>query len=190
METASPRLLNCDERDDRRVGLRLPGYLFVVAEDSCAECTVINLSAGGAGVLCFERPPPLSTLVVLYVETFGRFEAVTRHYTDHELGLEFVCRDLKRKRLEEDLITYLQQGLQGVTRLRRHSRTATASSARLRLEGSGEMECQVMDVSLQGARIRTSMRPKVGEQVFLGKTRGYVVRHDPDGIAVQFCQPN
>jgi hypothetical protein len=45
-----------------------------------------------------------------------------------------------------------------------------------------------VDISLQGASLKTARRPAVGTVVYLGQTKSWVVRHDHDGIAVQFLQ--
>src|SRR5258708_15892267 len=119
-----------DQRSSERIAVRLAGKLFVPAEASTLDCTIINLSLGGAGIYCAE-PPPLDAFVVLYVDGFGRFEGVTTRYVEGELGLKFVCKAAKRKRLEQDLEAFVRDGMTGVTRLRRHRRSGGA----LQIEG-------------------------------------------------------
>lgn len=169
--------------------MRLTGKLFVPAEESTLDCTVINLSLGGAGVHCPE-PPPLDAFVILYVEGFGRFEGVTTRYVQGELGLKFVYKDAKRKRLEQDLAAFAKDGLTGVTRLRRHGRSAAAPKIKCFTRADGSVApCQLLDISLQGAMLKTKLRPPIGEVVHLGETRAWVVRHHEEGVGVQFQEP-
>jgi hypothetical protein len=177
-----------DQRSSERVPVRLSGKLFVPAEECTLDCTILNLSLGGAGVHCPE-PPPLDAFVVLYVDGFGRFDGVTTRYVNGELGLKFVCKDAKRKRLEQDLEAYIKDGMSGVTRLRRHRRTASNHQIdSFTCSDGSEMACKLMDISFQGAMLKTAARPAIGEVIHLGRTRAWVVRHHEQGIGVQFQQ--
>jgi hypothetical protein len=177
-----------DQRENERIVVTLPGKLFVPAEEATLDCTVVNLSVGGAGIHCPE-PPPLDAFVVLYVDGFGRFEGVTTRFVKGELGLKFICKDAKRKRLEQKLTDFVKEGMKYVTRLRRYSRAATSSEISHFTYADGEpMPCEVQDISIQGALLKTTARPAIGELVQLGQTHGWVVRHHENGIGVQFQQ--
>jgi len=177
-----------EQRSSERVPVRLAGKLFVPAEEITLDCTIINLSVGGAGIHCPE-PPPLDCFVVLYIDKFGRFEGVTTRYVEGELGLKFVCKEAKRQRLEQDLAAYVSDGMTGVTRLRRHRRdTAPVQIDHFTMADGCEAPCKLMDISLQGALLKTKARPAIGEIIHLGQTRGWVVRHHDEGIGVQFQQ--
>jgi hypothetical protein len=180
--------LASEQRADARVKLRLEGKLFLPAEETTFECIVVDLSAGGAGIYCAE-PPPLNSFVVLYVNGFGRFEGVATRYVKGELGLRFVCKDSKRKRLEEDLDNYVKEGLLGITRLRRFQRTAPRAPIEhfIRADGS-VVPCELLDISLQGVSLRTRVHPPIGEVIELGATKAWVIRHFDDCIGVQFLQ--
>lgn len=180
--------LASEQRADARVKLRLEGRLFLPAEETTFDCIVVDLSAGGAGLYCAE-PPPLSSFVVLYVKGFGRFEGVANRYVKGELGLRFVCTDAKRKRLEEDLASYRNEGLLGITRLRRFQRGAARTPIQnfIRTDGS-VVPCELLDISLQGVSLRTKVHPPIGEVIELGTTRAWVIRHFDDCIGVQFLQ--
>lgn len=177
-----------DQRGSERVQVRLAGKLFVPAEESTLDCTIVNLSTGGAGIFCPE-PPPLDAFVVLYVDGFGRFDGVTTRYVKGELGLRFVCKDARRKKLEEDLAAFVKEGMTGVTRVRRHKRKSADSAIDFfTLADGSPVACTVLDISFQGARLKTQFKPGIGELVKLGQTQAWVVRHDQDGIGVQFLQ--
>lgn len=175
-----------EQRTDDRIGVRLNGKLFVPAEDATFDCTIVDLSAGGAGIYC-AQPPPLHTFVVLYIEGFGRFEGVATRYFEGELGLTFVFKDAKRKRLEQSLASYVKEGVLGVTRLRHFTRSAPRSQIGQFTRANGDVvACELLDISLQGVSLRTSVFPPIGEIIELGMTRGWVIRHFDDCIGVQF----
>ena len=180
--------LASEQRADARVKLRLEGRLFLPAEETTFECMIVDLSAGGAGIYCAE-PPPLNSFVVLYVNGFGRFEGVTTRYVKGELGLRFVGTEAKRKRLEDDLASYLKEGLLGITRLRRFQRSTPRAPIDhfIRTDGS-VVPCELLDISLQGVSLRTKVHPPIGEVIELGAMRAWVIRHFDDCIGVQFLQ--
>jgi hypothetical protein len=177
-----------DQRSSERVEVRLAGKLFVPAEDSTLDCTIVNLSLGGAGIYCPE-PPPLDAFVVLYVDGFGRFDGVTTRYVKGELGLRFVCKEARSKRLEEDLAAFVKGGMTCVTRLRRHQRSSADTKIDFfTLPDGSPAACQVADISFQGARLTTEFKPAIGTMIKLGQTDAWVVRHDRNGVGVQFLQ--
>ena len=180
--------LASEQRADERVKLRLEGKLFLPAEETTFECIIVDLSAGGAGIYCAE-PPPLNSFVVLYVNGFGRFEGVATRYVKGELGLRFVCKDAKRKRLVEDLDSYVKEGLLGITRLRRFQRSKPRAPLDHFIRTNGSVvPCELLDISLQGVSLRTKVHPPIGEVIELGATKGWVIRHFDDCIGVQFLQ--
>jgi hypothetical protein len=181
--TAFPEQEN--RRKYERAAVSLDGQLFVPAEESEQPCQIVDLSAGGARVVC-EDVPPVATYVILYVNGFGRFPAVTTRYEDGAMGLRFDMTELKRDRLIAQIRAYLQAGITGVTDLRRYHRmSAPAEGMFLRADGR-EAHCNIRDVSLQGVFLETSSRPLIGEVIRLGHHHGRVMRHEPEGIAIQF----
>jgi len=177
-----------DQRANERIAVTLEAKLFLPAEGTTLDCTVVNLSAGGAKLYCPETAPPDAS-VVLYINGFGRFEGVTTRFVKGELGVQFVCRDAKRKRLEQDLTAFINEGMMGVTRLRRYPRAAASTGIRHFINAAGEsVACEVLDISFQGALLKTAVRPAIGEIIQLGQTRGWVVRHHEQGVGVQFQQ--
>lgn len=174
-----------EQRGHERIVIATSGKLFVPAEESTIDCQVVNLSAGGAAVQCSE-PPPLNSFIVLYIDGFGRFEGVATRFVNGELGLCFVCKDAKRQRLQNDLNSFVIQGDMSETRLRRHKRAASSATGFYNSPAGEFVPCDVIDISLQGISLRTNGRPSLGAIVDLGRTKGRVIRHHEDGIAIQF----
>ena len=46
----------------------------------------------------------------------------------------------------------------------------------------------MLDISLDGVSLRTRVRPPVGEIVNLGRARGRVVKHHPEGVTIQYVK--
>jgi len=173
-----------DRRKYERIKLFLPGQLFNPINEQSAECKVLNLSAGGAAVQCdVQFPTGLS--LVLYIENFGRFEGTTIVHKNGQLALEFAIGESKRGRLKEMIRTFAAGNL---TDMRKSERVPSLVSGSITRENGEQIACDVLDISLDGVSLRTRCRPPVGEIVNLGRTRGRVVRHLTEGIAVQYVK--
>jgi hypothetical protein len=174
-----------NRREQERSAVSLDGQLFVPAEESEQPCRVIDLSAAGARVVCEDFPPTV-TYVILYINGFGRFPAVTSRYHDGAIGLRFDMTEHKRARLATQINTFLQAGIVGVTNLRCYKRVPVPAEGTFVRANGDQVACAIRDFSLQGAFIETACRPSVGEIIALGHHQGRVVRHNGDGIAIQF----
>jgi hypothetical protein len=64
------------------------GELTIVTENMTLPCSVVNISAGGAKVMC-DAIPPSGSKIILVLSSGGRFEGVTTRYGEGELGLQF-----------------------------------------------------------------------------------------------------
>ncbi len=187
LTSVSDQALSQEQREFTRHSIALEGKIFVPAEQTTLDCHILNISGGDAGVQC-EEPPTLQTFVVLFIDGFGRFEAITTRHRQGELGLRFVCRELKRQRLLQDIETFVREGGSSKTRLRRHLRTPSLSSGYFGRPNGEQVRCDVLDISLQGISLRTVSRPPIGDLINLGRMYGRVVRHHSEGIAIQFLE--
>jgi hypothetical protein len=176
-----------NRRKHERSVVSLPGRLFVPAEDSEQPCRIVELSASYARVIC-EDVPPAATYVILYVDGFGRFPAVTMRYRDGTLAMRFDMNEDRRERLIGQIRNYLRAGITGVTSLRRHRRVSAPGEGTFRRESGEEVACRIRDLSLTGAFLETGCRPPVGEVIAIGPHKGGVMRHEPLGIAIQFIE--
>jgi len=64
------------------------GELIIPAENMILPCRVVNISAGGAKVMC-DAIPPSGSKITLVMSSGKRFEGVTTRYGENELGLKF-----------------------------------------------------------------------------------------------------
>jgi hypothetical protein len=176
-----------EKRKYERISLSLKGQLFDPGDESEISCELVNLSAGGAALKTDSELPAGKHLVV-YIEGFGRYEGTVVVHSNGTLALHFTIGDLKRKRLTEMLHQFVSRGLPGVTELRRYVRIPTSSSGEIIRENGDRMACDILDISLDGASLKTDGRPAIGEVVALGRSLGKVVRHHRHGIAIQYVR--
>jgi hypothetical protein len=165
--------------------LQLAAMLFVPAESEALACEVRRISSEGAVLAC-PNPPPLHSFVMMYIDGFGRFSGVATRCANGLLDIEFICDDEKRSSIARDVGKYLQSGSLPDARKRRHDREPAAGKGHLVRASGAQVACSALDISLQGLSLKVDVRPPVGEIISIGDTKGRVVRHHKDGIAVQF----
>jgi hypothetical protein len=174
-----------ERRRFRRVKVDLPGRLFIPADSREARCTITDLSPGGAAVAC-ETIPDAGTPVVLYIDTFGRFEGNVARCDGAGFGVAFVCTPSKRERTAEQLILFLNKTLVDDSALRRHERTSQKGFANFTRADGQIVHCEVTDISVGGVSLKTEVRPPIGEFVLIAQIAGRVARHHADGIGIEF----
>jgi hypothetical protein len=168
-----------------RVRVDLSGRLFVPGDGRESGCKILDLSPGGAQISA-DFCPEANTNIVLYIDGFGRFEAVVVRPTDGAFGVKFNCSALKRERVAEQLTVYMNRGEVDETSLRRHDRATTKGFARFTRANGDVLACEVVDLSLSGVSLKTDSRPPLGEVVLIGQMAGKVVRHHESGVAIEF----
>ena len=174
-----------DRRRYRRVPINMPGKLFVPSTSQEFACSVVDLSPGGASVAC-EMMLPIDTPVVLYANTFGRFEGVVARHDGPRLGLRFASTALKRERTAEQLTLFLNRNLLDDSELRRDDRTPTKGLTRFVRHDGQVVPCEVLDLSVSGISVKTDLRPPIGEFILIGQLPGRVARHHDNGIGIEF----
>lgn len=186
MHSAAVRQHSIEQRKFDRTKTSLNGKMFVPAEERTLDCGIVDISAGGAGITCMEMPP-LETFVVLYIDGYGRFEAVVTRVVSDVLGLRFVCSDAKRTRLIEKLTQALNPILQDGSALRQARRVKVSPLSYFARCSGDRVSCEVIDISLTGASLKSDMRPPVGEMILIGQMAARVVRHHDHGVGIVFA---
>jgi hypothetical protein len=170
-----------DRRKHKRAALKL-GVRFLLANGSEHSGTVTDISLGGMAVQSEAEPEP-GSIIIAYVEGFGRLEGMVARLNDKGFAVSLTLSAIKREKLEERLTsnkkTSPHEG-------RKHEREATATATRIIRSDGRSLPCRVIDLSLGGVSVETAEWPALGEQVVVGKMRGRVVRHHELGIAIEF----
>jgi hypothetical protein len=151
------------------------------------HCKVVDLSPGGASVES-DLVLAMDTQVVLYVDGFGRLEGAITRVNQGEFGIRFNCTPMKRERIAEQLILFMNKELIDGTEseIRRHDRTPQKGIARFTRADGQFVACEVLDLSVSGVSLKTDVRPPIGEFVLIGQMAGRVARHHEHGIGIEF----
>lgn len=177
-----------DRRRYRRVDVGADGRLFLPDVQSEAPCKVLDLSPGGARI-AVDVPLEAGLTVILYAGEFGRFEGHVVRLSGGDFGVQFNCPALKRERIAEQLMVFLNRNLVDEAALRRHDRKPTRGLARFTRASGQVVECEVLDLSLSGVSLITDLRPQIGEIVLIGQMAGRIARHHEQGVAIEFVTP-
>jgi hypothetical protein len=125
-----------------------------------------------------------------YFPDFGRLDGSISDALDGSFLMELEMTQAMRRRLAGRL-TWLEmkQGDSSISELRKHPRVIPPSPlSTLTLADGTIYECSVIDMSASGAAISADVQPAVGLPLALGTCVGRVVRHLPDGFAIQFVE--
>ena len=180
---------NADRRRYQRVQVNLSGQLFIPANGREAKCRIVAMSAVGAQVIS-PIVPDKDVRIVLYIDTFGRFDAQVMRIEEGEFAAHFNCSALKQEKVADQLALIMNKGLvDEEPKVRRHERVATQGIAHFTRESGESVPCEVIDLSLSGVSLKTESKPRVGETIMVGQMSGRVVRHHETGIGVEFLRP-
>jgi hypothetical protein len=171
-----------DRRKHRRAALKL-GVRFLLTDGSEHSGMVTDISLGGMAIATDARPEP-GSIVIAYVEGFGRLEGMVSRLNARGFALRLTLSAIKREKLEERLST--NKKTSSPHEGRRYERETTTTATRIIRSDGRSLPCRVIDLSLGGVSVETAEWPALGEQVVVGKMRGRVVRHHELGIAIEF----
>jgi hypothetical protein len=183
--TGSETQSGAERRRFRRIKMDLPGRLFLPSDSREAACTILDMSPGGVAVAS-EIVPEMGSAVVLYLDSFGRFEGHVVRRDQGGFGLAFSCTPSKRERTAEQLILFLNNSASGESPLRRHGRAGRNGFAKFTRVDGQIVHCEVRDISVNGVSLKTDVKPPVGEFVLIAQVAGRVSSHNPDGIGIEF----
>jgi hypothetical protein len=148
---------------------------------------VTQLTPDGA-VFVTDIAPPVGLGIVVYIEEIGRLEAVTDLAVDGGFAVTFRISPQRRERIEAR-IRSLQIPTADEEWHRSDPRHGLANAAsHIALADGRSYACQVLDVSISGAAVKTHVIPALGTCVLLGKMRGRVVRYTECGVAIEFTR--
>lgn len=180
------RLLRAERRARQRAPVGVKGKIFFPARQWEEDCVVSDLSPDGAG-LKSSCSAAVGTPAILYVDGLGRFEGKIVRQDRLRLGIRFGFSEAKRARLAEMIAAFVERGEIKSTRVRARTRlTGSLVLHQFVLPSGQARDCEIVDIALSGASLRTDIRPPVGETITFGKTMALVVRHTGFGIAVSF----
>lgn len=149
-------------------------------------CHVIDMSPGDVAFRT-DHPGRVGERVIAYLEHIGRIEGQITRQIDHGFAMSIVASERKRDKLAAQLTWLANRHELDLPEDRRHERVSPRNPMTvIHLEDGRHYRCRIIDLSLSGAAIELDVKPAIGVAVTLGTTRGRVVRHFDDGIAIEF----
>lgn len=181
-------------------GKRLPGTLPPAPETSPPALEARLLLPGGeeqslmvtaldpdGGLFLTPQPLAPGTPLTALIEEIGRIDGRAGEAAPNGMWVSFDIEGARRQRLIRHLRWLVRRERGEAEALRRHTRFEPRNRhAAITLPGGRAEPCEVIDISLSGAGLRAAQRPGIGAPVSLGGIRARVVRHLPDGFAIEF----
>ncbi len=160
---------------------------FMLPDMSEHPCQVKDISGNGASFIAAHVPPP-GLAVVAYIEELGRVEGVSSDAIAGGFVVNFTATGARRDRLVSK-IEWLQKREIGGAENRRHPRYEPREKvSQITLPDGRVYPCEVIDISVSGAAIKSDVMPSVGTYMMLGRMKGRVVRYLEHGVAIEFVK--
>jgi hypothetical protein len=174
-----------DRRRHKRIAVTLLGRFMRASTKQEYPCKLVDISVGGAAIIAPVEVEE-GERIVAYFDHIGGIEGTVARRFNAGFAIEFTITQHKREKLAAQL-TWLGNRDELGGEERRHERIVPKNGESiLKLADGISISCEVLDVSISGASIKTEARPEFGQEIMLGKLRGRVVRHHPRGIGIQF----
>ena len=160
---------------------------YMLADRREFPCQVLEMSPGDAVVIA----PVTGTVgekVVAYLDHIGRIEGAIVSQVDGGFVMDVLASPRKRDKMAAQLTWLANKDILNLPEDRRHERVVPDNRhSTVVLDDGRRYNCKIIDISLSGAAIELAVRPAMGTPVTLGRMRARVVRHFPDGVAVEFA---
>ena len=159
---------------------------FMLPDQSEHVCRVNNLSIGGA-VFLTNKIPHIGLPIVAYIGDLGRIEATVGPATDGGFTIHYSLTGPRLERLQQRVKALLDSNT-GIAQ-RRHMRVAPQDPySHIKLPDGRIYPCEVLDISISSAAIKTDVIPGLGTFLMLGRMKGRVVRYLESGVAIEFVK--
>ena len=161
---------------------------YMLADRREFPCQVLEMSPGDAVVIA-PVAGNVGEKVIAYLDQIGRIEG-TISVADRRRLRAWISspRPRKRDKMAAQLTWLANKDVLNLPEDRRHERVVPDNRhSTVVLDDGRRYNCKIIDISLSGAAIELAVRPAMGTPVTLGRMRARVVRHFPDGVAVEFA---
>ena len=160
---------------------------YMLADRREFPCQVLEMSPGDAIVVA-----PVSgsegEKVIAYIDHIGRIEGAIQSLVEGGFVMSLSASARKRDKMAAQLTWLANKDLLNLPEDRRHERVVPdIRHSSVVLDDGRRYNCKIIDISLSGAAIELDVRPAMGTPVTLGRMRARVVRHFPNGVAVEFA---
>jgi hypothetical protein len=174
-----------ERRRDKRRTLALAGRIFCAEKGENVRCMLIDISPGGGAVTCEHRLGE-GDAVVLYLEELGRFDGVVVAITGARVSIQFDQSERARKRAMEKIALYRHGRLLEPANIDAVRPVCDAVMNKFTWGDGHVSDCEIADISLTAALLRTRERPPLNDVIRIGLSAARVVRYEKEGIGVEF----
>jgi len=159
---------------------------FMLPDQTDHACRVTNLSISGATFLT-NKVPHIGVPIVAYIGELGRTEVLAGPATEGGFLVTFSLTGARLERLQQRIKVMLADGVDSTTR--RYSRLEPSEKlSHITLPDGRVYPCEVLDISIASAAIKTDVIPGLGTFLMLGRMKGRVVRYLENGVAIEFVK--
>jgi hypothetical protein len=160
---------------------------YMLADRREFPCQVLEMSPGDAVVIA-PVAGRVGERVVAYLDHIGRAEGNIIESIEGGFVIDIAASPRKRDKMAAQLTWLANKDVLNLPEDRRHERVVPDNRhSTVVLDDGRRYNCKIIDISLSGAAIELAVRPAMGTPVTLGRMRARVVRHFPDGVAVEFA---
>lgn len=177
-----------ERRRFQRVKVHLLGR-YMLPDRREFPCQVINMSPGGLAMLA----PGIGNVgdrVIAYLDHIGRVEGKITRIIDNGFAMTVNATPRKRDKMAAQLTWLANRDILNLPEDRRHDRIVPRNpTAHVVLADGTDMLCRIIDMSLSGAAVSSTVRPAIGSKITIGRVQAQVVRHLEEGFALEFAFP-
>jgi hypothetical protein len=185
-DRATRKMPKPERRRFQRVKINVLGR-FMLSNRNEYPCQVLDMSPGGAALMT-PVSGEIGERVVAYIDHVGRIEGEITRHLEGGFAMSVNATAGKREKLAAQLTWLANRDVLNLPEDRRHERiTPRRPFSDVVMPDGREVRCKIIDVSLSGAALATDVRPPLGSPIIIGRMRARVVRHFPEGIAVEFA---
>jgi hypothetical protein len=160
---------------------------FMLPDMSEHACQVLDLTLQGATFITTDVPP-MGLAIVAYLEDLGRVEVISGNAIPGGFTITYAATGSRLERLQQRII-YLIERADGAPDQRRHPRFEPKDKhSSITMPDGRSYTCEVLDISVSGAGIKTDVMPALGTYLMVGKMKGRVVRYLENGFAIEFIK--
>ena len=161
---------------------------FMLPDQSEHACRLRNITPDDAEIIS-ETEIGTGTHIVAYIDDIGRLEGIVTGCMPDGFVLGLRLPRAGRERIFKRLQWLRDKALGKAVEQRRHERYSPKDSKSvITLPDGRSYPCEVLDISLSGASVKTQVLPEIGTHVMLGRMHGRMVRYHDQGIAVEFVR--
>jgi hypothetical protein len=179
--------LNTDSQSETPPSAGVVFGRFMLPDMSEHACQVLDLTDQGATFMTSDIPS-VGLSIVAYLEDLGRVEVISGEPVAGGFKITYAATGTRLEKLQQR-IQYLVERASGAPDQRRHPRFEPKDKhSSITLPDGRTYTCEVLDISVSGAGIRSDVMPAMGTYLMVGKMKGRVVRYLDSGFAIEFVK--